>query len=216
MPEKVDSRRKYQFNFDKIEEDSQEKYYWLGFLAGDGSVREKENRLRIELGYEDREHLVKFKKFMESDYPIFERYNNNNSHCVKTDINSAKLRRYLANYNIIQNKTENFIIPLEKIPQDFIFDYMRGFMDADGCISIRNRNGDKKVPTLSFCAHKKECLEQIREIIQINNTISSINNNYFLIKEGKEVKLILDKFYKNSTENSRLTRKYNIYCSILE
>lgn len=210
MPKK-DHRRKYQFNINKLIEDSHEKYYWLGFIAGDGSIRNTENRLRIELKYEDYSHLEKFKRFLESDYPIIERYNNHNSHCAKIDINSAQLRRYLAEYNIVQNKTETFIIPIEKIPQEYIYDFIRGFMDADGCICKRK---DRKGVSISFVSHRKECLEQIETILQIDNKISYINNNYFFIKDGKQVKDILDKIYKDSAEDSRLERKYNIYCSL--
>lgn len=41
--------RKYFFNIEKIKIESYEKYYWLGFIAGDGSVQEQGRRLRIEL-----------------------------------------------------------------------------------------------------------------------------------------------------------------------
>lgn len=208
-----DHRRKYSFNFDKIVVDSPDKYYWLGFISGDGSIRDKENRLRIELKYEDIEHLRNFNKFFESNYPIKERYNNHNSHCAQVEINSAQLRRYLANYNIVQNKTETFSIPLDKIPEQYIYDYIRGFMDADGCICIRK---DRNSPSLSFVSHTKETLEQIRDILKIKNKISYINNNYFIIKSGKEVIDILDNIYRNSTESNRLNRKYDIYCSLLK
>lgn len=208
-----DNRRKYYFNLEKITKDSHEKYYWLGFIAGDGSIREKENRLRIELKYDDIKHLEKFRDFLESNYPIFERHNNHGSHCAKIDINSADLRKYLAKYNIIQNKTENFVIPIEQIPVEYQYDYIRGFMDADGCICIRK---DRNVPSLSFTAHKKECIEQIKQMLGLNNTISFLNNNYNIIKEGTEVIKILNKIYENSTEQTRLDRKYNIYCSLLK
>ena len=41
--------RKYFFNIENIKTESHEKYYWLGFIAGDGSVQEQGRRLRIEL-----------------------------------------------------------------------------------------------------------------------------------------------------------------------
>ena len=37
-----------------------------------------------------------------------------------------------------------------------------------------------------------------------------------LNKEGKEVISILNKIYEHSTEETRLKRKYDIYCTIIK
>ena len=52
--------------------DTPEKAYWLGFIAADGCVyvREKNATIRIAIKSSDKEHLEKFKKFMESDVKI--------------------------------------------------------------------------------------------------------------------------------------------------
>ena len=55
------SHRKYNLDesfFKKI--NNEEKAYWLGFFAGDGSITE--NKVRLRLANKDREHLQKFKK----------------------------------------------------------------------------------------------------------------------------------------------------------
>lgn len=208
-----DHRRKYYFNLDKIMQDSHEKFYWIGFIAGDGSIRDTENRLRIELKQDDMPHLEKFKNFLESNYPIKTRINNHGNQCAKIEVNSAQLRRYLAQYNIVQNKTETFVVPSELIPAEYVFDFIRGFMDADGCISIRSDNDS---PSLSFVAHKKEVLEWIKEKLEWENAISDINNNYFMIKQGYGAIQALNKIYETSIEQSRLDRKYNLYCSLLK
>lgn len=206
--------RKYFFNIDKIKTDSHAKYYWLGFIAGDGSVQEQGRRLRIELKNDDLDVLKKFKIFMESNANITSRINNQGCECSKIDINSIELGKYLAEYNIIPNKTETFEIPVDKIPKEYIMDFMRGLMDADGCIHIRKERNN--IPSISFVAHNKKCVEQVKEILKIDNKIYNHNNNYTIAKEGKGVKNILDKIYENSTENTRLNRKYNIYCTIIK
>ena len=206
--------RKYFFNIEKIKTESHEKYYWLGFIAGDGSVQEQGRRLRIELKNDSLDALEHFKDFMESNANITSRTNNNNCQCSRMDINSKELGNYLAEYNIVPNKTKIFEIPLDKIKEEYRMDFIRGFMDADGCIHIRkNRNN---APSLSFVSGSKKCIEQIKEILQINNSISENKGNYTISKEGKEVKAILDKIYEHSTENTRLKRKYDIYCTITE
>lgn len=207
-----DKRRKYYFNINKFIEETREKYYWLGFISGDGSIREKENRLRIELSSADKKHLEKFKNFLESNYPINERINNGGHSCVKIDINSSALRKILSNYDIVQNKTETFTLPLDKIPHQFKYDYIRGFMDADGCICIR----PNKTFNLSFASHRKEVLQNLKDFFQVENKISIINNNYFISISGTNAELILNNIYKDSYEEIRLDRKYNKYCSLLK
>lgn len=80
--------RKYFYNIEKIKKDSHEKFYWLGFIAGDGSVQEQGRRLRIELKDDSLDILENFKLFMESNANIISRVNNQGCHCSKIDINS--------------------------------------------------------------------------------------------------------------------------------
>ena len=87
--------RKYTLDLNNIKTDSHAKYYWLGFIAGDGSIARNEARLRIELKHDDIEHLNKFNRFMGSDTPITTRTNNSGCECSCCSINSAELKRYL-------------------------------------------------------------------------------------------------------------------------
>ena len=130
------------------------------------------------------------------------------------DINSKELGNYLAEYNIVPNKTRTFEIPEDKIPEEYKMDFIRGFMDADGCIHIRKERNN--APSLSFVSGSKKCIEQIKNILNITNQINQQGNNYMLNKEGKEVISILNKIYEHSTEETRLKRKYDIYCTIIK
>lgn len=205
---------KYSYNIEKIREESSSKYYWLGFISGDGSIQEKGRRLRLELKDDSIDVLEKFKEFLESNAPIADRVNNVGCHCYKLDINSKALCDYLAEYNIVQNKTRAFHVPVEKIPLEYRHDFIRGFMDADGCIHIRKNRSN--APSLSFVCANIQPLEWIKEVLEIENKISVINNNFFLIKEGQEVKKILDKIYKNSYNSNRMNRKYDIYSTLIK
>ena len=192
--------------------DSHEKYYWLGFIAGDGNVSSSEARLRIELKEEDEQLLIYFNEFMQSNTPLVKRVNNKGTHCCCLSINSAKLKRYLANYNIVPNKSKIFEIPMDKISDEYKLDFVRGLLDADGYIGIRK---DRNENCLNFISANKKCVEQVEFILGIDNKISINNGAYCFNKSGKEVKNILDKVYENSTEKSRLERKYNIYRSMV-
>ena len=46
--------------------DTEEKAYWLGFIAADGNVRKDFLKMRIELNIKDKNHLEKFKKSLDT------------------------------------------------------------------------------------------------------------------------------------------------------
>jgi len=198
--------KKYSWNKDSFIIDSPEKYYWLGFIAADGYVQN--SGLRIDLKEIDISHLIKFKNFTEYDGEI--KYHTNNLKCKACylDLNDVNLKNIFSEYNIVQNKSLSFVIPEEKIPQEFLIDFCRGLIDGDGCIRINNH----QQISLSFCSGNKTCVEQINRILGINNKVSFSSHCYRVQVTGnKKAKQILDCLYKNSTEKTRLDRKYLIY-----
>lgn len=201
--------RQYNFNIQKLIKDSSDKFYWLGFLAADGSV--VNNTLIIHLNIIDKKHLELFKVFIEANYNVEEILNSQNRETSKIQINSFELISYLRKYNIIQNKSLIFSIPVKEIPEKYLFDFLRGLIDGDGCIRINNH----QQISLSFCSGSKKCVEQMNEFLGINNKISKYENTYSIQVTGnKKAKAILDKLYSTSTENTRLSRKYQIYRSL--
>jgi len=50
--------------------DNNEKAYWIGFLAADGYVDYKTNRIGLKLKLGDIKHLEKFKTFLNFSGPI--------------------------------------------------------------------------------------------------------------------------------------------------
>lgn len=217
MPEKIDSRRKYTLDIEPFFIDSSEKYYWLGFLATDGHVALKEPRIRVELKQDDEDLLLNLAKFCKTNKPLTHRKNNNGVLCSCLDINSAKLKKYLNEYNITPQKTKNFYIPLDKIPQDFIWDFVRGMMDGDGCITIIN--GKRSNPyAISFVSANKKCVEQMKQLwgLPENHAISKMNGAYIVQKSGLGCLPILNKIYETSTETTRLKRKYERYRSLIQ
>lgn len=198
--------RLYTFDLNKFKEDSCDKYYWLGFLSADGCVTN--NTLSIELKSNDIEHLKKFNNFCNNTSPITERTNNLGVQCAKTQINSYELVEYLKQYNICQNKSKTYTIPEDKIPNQYIMDFIRGLVDGDGCIRINNH----QQISLSFCSGNQQCVEQFKKIVNLNNKISQDKYTFHIQVTGnKKAKNILDKIYLNSNDNNRLDRKYSIY-----
>lgn len=162
--------RKYNLNehiFDEI--NTEEKAYWLGFIIGDGSVNKAGKQLSIQLKGDDKLHLEKFNKFLSANYKIKSREKNQ----VYININSEYLIQTITKYSIIHNKTYKEI-NANNIPQQFLKDYYRGFLDADGCI---HHNLETKIYRLNFGCECNNFIQQLKSWIQgqLKSDCGSIN-----------------------------------------
>jgi len=120
------SNRKLINDFSKITPESS---YWLGFLFGDGSI-DSADKLQLCLSSVDHSHTQKLSQFLFGvDYTNYYPQHTK-SHM---QITSHCLAQQLKKYNIIPDKTykSNMILP-NRHKKDFL----RGFFDADGWISI--------------------------------------------------------------------------------
>ena len=150
--------------FDTI--DTEEKAYWLGFIWADGCVYKaplnngKYTAYNFELGlsYNDYDHLIKFKNFIECSKDIYI------DECKKPQINPDKTYKRcricltnqyfwnsLVKLGCNPDKTHVCYFPERAIfkSESLIYDFIRGFIDGDGCLSWGN-NGTKRIPQLSI------------------------------------------------------------------
>lgn len=145
------SSKKYNYNDDIFEcIDNEEKAYWLGFLYADGYVRFREksgSELKLKLGVKDKDHLLKFKKFISNDdIPVvYEEYKN--SKCFKVSINSKKIVSDLIKLGCTNKKSLTIEFPLLK--EEFNRHFMRGFFDGDGSVGSRI-DKDQFYPTFNI------------------------------------------------------------------
>jgi len=137
--------------------DSPETAYWLGFLMADGGV--SRNCLSLNLGGKDKEHLKKFQGFLGSNHNIYYRpkkEKTNESYGIT--VCSKKLITDLSQYGIISQKTGKEQI--KNIPHEFIRDWILGFFDGDGSISLV-----KGSPVFSLASSSIGLLEHIQRIL---------------------------------------------------
>ena len=133
--------RKHKFNeryFENI--DSEEKAYWLGFIAADGCVYKNKQsyRLQINLKGSDIDHLKKFQKAICSDYKITEKkVGKAQSNTCQLKINSTKMCNDLIKNNIIERKSIIFEPPI--LNKNLMSHFIRGYFDGDGWITSYKR-----------------------------------------------------------------------------
>jgi len=124
-------------NMNKLMVDTNDAFYWIGFLAADGYFND--GRIKLILAIKDIEHLSKFGKFIETTNINFDTNTCNislknisifDNLCYKFGFNNNKTYSPPDLYNIFQN-----------INIDLIYSFIIGFIDGDGCIrKVHNRN----------------------------------------------------------------------------
>jgi hypothetical protein len=192
---------------------STEMAYFLGFICADGHLATHRNMLSIQLHTKDKYILENFKNFLKYDGNIY----------LRTDLPSANLwviskeiTKDLMNFGLTRHKSQE-LIWIEQIPEEFISHFVRGYFDGDGHIGLaqaHNPNNKnllvKIVSTLPFIERLKLEFEKY-----YGSACGSIKNNetyYELTYTGSNhTRSFLDWIYKDSTKETRLKRKYEIY-----
>ena len=205
---------RYNYNknaFNKIQ--TEEDAYWLGFILADGYIGGgKKPFFQIKLGAKDKNHLIKFIKYMGYDTEDVIKETTEMSYtkdnlCYVIKISCKQISENLEKYCLHGAKSEKEIpymlnnIDLEK-------HYIRGIIDGDGWIRT-TQDG------FGICG-SYETLEYIKNFINKNivnvenNNITSHGTIYkFELTSKIKTELILNYFYKDST--IYLDRKYLIF-----
>jgi hypothetical protein len=131
-------QKKHSHNVNYFSKFDQETCYWAGFIAADGCIYPKENKVKLRLGSLDREHLERFREVIEYSGDIYDEPNYPSS---EINIYSAvqvisDLYRY---YNITGRKSLT-LKPPNLTEHLWSKCYIIGYIDGDGCISEKQGN----------------------------------------------------------------------------
>lgn len=207
-----EANRVYSFDenaFSKI--NSNEKAYWLGFIAADGNVHN--NILKIGLSSKDIVHLEKFKFFLKSSHPIHIYHTKVKSKIYEScefSIRSDRIVADLLKLNITPNKSKT-LLPAT-IKEKYLPSYILGIIDGDGCFYL-----DKKgqmhlsivgsLPIIQFIMDilVKKCNITATKITEHKNN-SGVYLSYF--GGNNKLKSITDFLYRDMVVC--LERKHNI------
>lgn len=205
--------RAYSLNDNYFKIQSPNMAYILGFIAADGCVSSKENKVSIMLKDIDQDILQQIKEETENSREIKFQEKNNQKYCSLIAC-SAEWKKDLSVYNIIPKKTFNLKPPLFLDRKYWIY-YIKGFFDGDG--SIYEANGTLGWKIGCCC---KEIVDWMREFlvtdygiycnkIYYQNTVS--NNGFWnLTYYGDNARKIFKLFYEEE-KTIQLNRKYLRY-----
>lgn len=144
--------------FKKI--DTSEKAYWLGFLSADGAIYD--GFTKITLQQSDYHHLEKFKNFLNSSAPITIYENKGRQYCT-ISIGNRTIYEDLIKLGCCERKSL-ILKPCLDIPNEYIYDYIRGYWDGDGGLSYSKKNNRWQ----AYCTSTKEMLDYFVEQLSIN------------------------------------------------
>lgn len=203
-------------NIKAFSEGTREEAYWLGFLYADGNVNDR-NEIQINLIDTDKKQLENFRDFLKA-------YNNKIIDTTKRvkdkvykgihfSIRDKYIAKNLKEKGCIPRKSLILTFPTEEqVDKKFIWDFIRGYFDGDGCISIDKRSNNYLIDFVGTY----EFLFKIKEISNKNVSLEKIGNDNsntyrFRLSGNNNIKEFLDNMYRNSTETTRLDRKYQKY-----
>lgn len=196
--------------------DNAEKAYWLGFLAADGYVYQRNNSQAgnfcgINIHRKDRQHLEKFKIFMNSDVNIIDHIQtegfSNNTPMSRIIFNSNDMVNDLIEKGVTPRKSLTLQPP--NINKEFYLPFILGYFDGDGSI-FQSSNKEFYINIVGT----KEILEWINNILNINAKLEqrkeTEKNNYYIRCGGYQKPYNIMKQLYDSV-SVHLDRKYDIY-----
>ena len=211
-------RQKYQINqkyFDII--DTQEKAYYLGLLAADGTIGSKNNAIQISLQERDKYILEAFRNAIESEHKItkldYKSKKNTYQNQYQLSIMNKHMHDSLIRNGIVPRKSHYLEFP-RNLSSEFYPAFLRGYMDGDGTIA-KTEKRVRFVSTESFCLSVQKIL---KDTLNINSHIIHEKRDPKCITcnlgvaGGIQTKKFLDWIYKDATVY--LKRKYEIYKSV--
>lgn len=194
-----DKIRKYKLDenyFEKI--DNRDKAYITGLLHADGFINLKNNQVRLKLTDLDLIKEISDKIFTNRKLYSDSSLKNKHKPNLSLVISSKKIMNDCIKHGCVHQKTFNLQFP-STISKEFMGDYLRGYFDGDGHISI-----------IEKFSYKPANFKIVSTVNWINKAMEWLKNNNI------QAKIYYDKRHDNRvaglhiTDNKSLIRFYNL------
>ena len=151
--------------------DSDEKSYWLGFLAADGTVVSHRTTYFVQLTLQKKDlaWLTRYRDRLAPEARIVK-----DRTCFKVTIASKEMVHDLGRWGISPNKTKTLLFP--SLPNKFIIPFILGYFDGDG--SLRKYRYSwywRLIGTYAFLDVARKYI-QIHTEVEINEPVRALTN----------------------------------------
>lgn len=195
---------------------------WVyGWLLTDGSIDEASGHIRLMLKQDDKALLEKIKDVMDFNGNIYDGVHGDGRKHSYLRICRKSMAEDLFSLGIARkNKTFNTSLP--QLPTDVFWDFMRGVVEGDGCISHRTGNTDALC--ISITGATKQFMIDLQSKLEEHGVAThiytreahSVSGNkaemYSLFTKSNADALRMCFFmYANTPRSRRLDRKFAVY-----
>jgi len=209
--------RKYKPNDNYFKIWSNEMAYFLGLIAADGHIRKQNSLLTISLQEKDKQVVENLRLALNYDGFLYKMNKKDGQPQFCLSVTSKEIINDLINLGLSGNKTFD-LDWINGMDEQYISHFVRGVFDGDGCIHINEGKGN-------FIATIVGTYKLTENIKTKYNEISKVKSGH-LAKKGKVQCLVfngkynalefLDWIYTNSTPETRLERKHDLYLELKE
>lgn len=196
-----------EFFFSNI--DDQKKSYWLGFLMADGYNSLYETVINLKTS--DSSHLDKFIQDIDSNHKVkFKK--NKYTGVASLRISSKQICSDLTSLGCVKAKSLIIDFPkCNKIPDNLMNHFIRGYFDGDGCISV-SKKGHKRVTFYSGSINFIDSLEKYLLKCKIPGFKRYKNRRFLVCSNTEGVKAIYNFLYNNSSVHlDRKKHKFDFF-----
>lgn len=203
----AEAHRNVSFNPNIFDTDDEGSRYWAGFMLADGSIVERGSGAKtVALVLAERDHVVRFKSFLESKHKII-RVRRKPRDSWRLAIRSDALANGLARFGVVPNKTFDACPPESATCRHF----WRGVVDGDGSIG-RYRSGD-----MLRLVGSRETLEQFRLYAnRLSGTAATVRPHKTIFSfglTGENARIVMHDLYRDCEHF--MPRKRNAALNIL-
>lgn len=191
---------------------SAEKAYFLGLLMSDGSLETNSNRIRLALQYCDKDILDKFKNSIE--YKGLVRDYRYSTHIAVLNLCSKKNYEYLVKLGCTPKKSLTLEFPENKIPDEFMRHFVRGYFDGDGSFIYNKKRKNATfcvLSTLNFC---KILQKYLKNMLNIDGYVASTYSKAYVYKVHGNLAFLKIGEWMYNDSNLYLERKRKKYLYI--
>lgn len=188
--------KKYKINENYFEKWTKEMAWILGIITTDGNIRFDKNCKRLRIGLQDKDILIKINKMMESNYPIrkkdFSKYEGYGTWYYELDICRTKICRDLIVLGIIPRKSK--IIQFPSIPKNYLYDYIRGLIDGNGCLFMNKcfyKNKLYKYFRITILSGSFKFLKKLKRLLNVKNKICWNSQNCYRLEIPKNILIVI-------------------------